>query len=1174
MTRCLRIALPFLFLLSSISILRAQNEANVWHFGTFAGIDFNSGSPVAIGGSAMDQDEGCASIADRTTGMLLFYTDGVTIWNQLHVPMANGTGLLGDTSSTQSAMIMPMPGDSTRYYVFTSDAGPYQPRRAGINYSIVDMTLAGGLGQVIVKNQRVFAPAVEKLVGVRHCNGIDYWVISHEWGSNRFRAYLVTAKGVSTTPVISAVGTAHTGSSSNSIGYLKASPNGRRLAASLLGDDVMDLFDFDNQTGVVSNHIPISPITGSYGLSFSPDNSKLYVVSGNFPLIPASDTLLQFDLSSGSPAAIRASRVPIHATTNGFLGSMQIGPDGKIYVARYGPEIGIINSPNVAGISCNYVHNGLDLSPGLCTDGLPNFIDGIFDESPPELPCEPPRAKFGPRDTVICVGTCLIFSDSSTGGATGWRWDFEGGTPGTSTDRNPVTICYETVGEFSVRQIVLRVFNTDTLRDTAYGRVTVVPPPDADAGRDTVICLGDSVQLHGSGGVEYAWSPQVGLSCSDCADPIASPTTTTTYHVWTANEHGCWAVDSVTVTVSRLSGVDAGESKTICPGDSVKLSATGGASYEWRPAEGLSCSDCADPVARPGVTTVYTVIVRNESGCSGGDSVTVTVAPRPIALVTRDTAVCLGDSVLLKAEGGVTYRWSPSVGLSCTDCAEPIARPTTTTLYRVIVANAEGCLDTGSVTVTVASLPVATIAPVGDLCLGDSVRLIAGGGGTYEWEPSEDLSCLDCFDPVATPTTTTTYRVKVSLGSGCWDTASVTVTVNPVPVAAVGADQEICAGDTVALEASGGDLYEWSPSAGLSCTDCPEPRAYPDATTRYRVVVSSLKGCSDTGWVTVVVHPTPVASAGDDVEICEGGSAGLSASGGVAYRWSPSAGLSCADCPDPIATPGSTTEYRVEVTSADGCVAEDRVTVNVRKPIPVQAHISRTLVSLIGALYRFPVVLDQPLDGEGVTEFSFLLNYDPTVMQLTADTPQRLASMVHGTILEGWTVSLEEFTPGTLRVRVAAPPGQTLLDTGALLNIECRMFVGEVPGTDLPFEISLANGPCAYVVTSPGYIRVDSVCGLNLRLIQLSDATYALEQNVPNPFNPTTEIRFSLGLDGPTRLVIHDALGRAVATLVDGYLQPGEYSVVWDASDQPSGLYYYRLVSGDWSATGRMMLVK
>jgi len=368
----------FFLLLFSLALF-AQKEANIWYFGSgpgalyCAGLDFNSGSPVALDTCAMlflGAQEGSAVISD-TSGQLLFYTNGSRIFNRNHAGMLNGSGLMGGCcTTTQPAVIVKQPGNDSLYYIFTADAFNDTD---GFRYSIVDMTLDGGLGAIVSgsKNILLHVPTTEKVTAVRHCNGKDIWAIGHEWDSDAFYAYLLTDAGIVNT-VVSNVGTVHTGDNDNKIGYLKGSPNGKRLALALNEDNIAELLDFDNSTGIISNPITMSQ-TGfwSYGISFSPDNSRLYVSVGL-------KSIYQYDLNAGSAAAIIASRTLIGSTASG-VGALQIAPDGKIYLARSGSDyLGVINNPNALGVASNYVDDGFYLG-GINKSwyGLPNFMETI-----------------------------------------------------------------------------------------------------------------------------------------------------------------------------------------------------------------------------------------------------------------------------------------------------------------------------------------------------------------------------------------------------------------------------------------------------------------------------------------------------------------------------------------------------------------------------------------------------------------------------------------------------------------------------------------------------------------------------------------------------------------------------------------------------------------------------
>src|SRR6218665_3411063 len=294
--------LLFLFLILLSLSFTAQNENSKWYFGGYLGLDFMTNPPTILNNGALTTMEGCSTISDGA-GNLLFYTNGIDVWNSQHAIMPNGSGLNGNTSTTQSALIVKKPGSSTLYYVFTMGTG-YPLYGGPLNYSIVDMTQTGGLGDVTTKNVYMDSVCTEKLAAARHCNGVDVWIIMHSNQSNAFKAFLLTSSGVNLNPVISQVGTVH---NSGAIGYLKVSPNGQKLglALNLSG---FELYDFDKATGVVSNPVLLGGYPQSpYGCEFSPDGSKFYGANG----LQQNNPIHQWDLCAGSAQAIIASHTVV-----------------------------------------------------------------------------------------------------------------------------------------------------------------------------------------------------------------------------------------------------------------------------------------------------------------------------------------------------------------------------------------------------------------------------------------------------------------------------------------------------------------------------------------------------------------------------------------------------------------------------------------------------------------------------------------------------------------------------------------------------------------------------------------------------------------------------------------------------------------------------------------------
>ncbi|MGV3630225.1 MAG: OmpA family protein [Bacteroidota bacterium] len=363
-----------ILLIFCASFTYAQKEANYWYFGNKAGVDFSSGKPVALTNGALSTDEGCAVISDKN-GKLLFYTDGISVWNADHMLMANGQGLKGNPSSTSSGVAIPKPNNAGMYYLFSVAAtGGVE----GLCYSVVDMKLNNGLGDIAdsAKNVALHTPVTEKLTAVTHRNGKDIWVIAHVWNSDEFLAYLVTDKGVTKTPVVSKTGLVHQGGTLNTQGYMKSNPDGSNIALALEESYQVELFDFDNASGKLSNPITVKFADGSYpyGIEFSADGSILYVSAAG------PGEIYQFNLQAGSNEAIQSSMLRIGNTPNKeWIGALQIANDGKIYFPIYNKEyLGVIHNPNTIGMGAGYENNYVQLSGRTATLGLPTFSQSFF----------------------------------------------------------------------------------------------------------------------------------------------------------------------------------------------------------------------------------------------------------------------------------------------------------------------------------------------------------------------------------------------------------------------------------------------------------------------------------------------------------------------------------------------------------------------------------------------------------------------------------------------------------------------------------------------------------------------------------------------------------------------------------------------------------------------------
>ncbi len=454
--------LVVILLLWNIHSVSAQKEANIWYFGSRAGLDFNSGVPVAITNGRMNTLEGCATISDAN-GDLLFYTDGSDIWNRNHEIMINGTGLNGDNSSTNSAIIIPKPNSSI-YYIFTVDSAGDSD---GLQYSEVDMDGDGGLGAVTsIKNILLYTPVTEKLTAVKGCNDDCIWVITHKFNSSEFLAYKITDAGINISPVISNTGT-FVDSGEMTIGAIKASPKGDKLAVARNSLNV-ELFDFDAETGNVSNPMILQNYGSNYGVEFSPNGDLLYTgfVFGK--------GLFQFNLNAGNEDDIMTSRVEI--SNEMHYGALQLAVDGKIYIAtRNSNYLSVINSPNNLGHSCNYQTNAVYLSGKRSMLGLPPFIQSYFNVG-----------VFDHDNT--CFGDTTTFKLDDTVDSISWDFgDPASGVNNTSTAFEPSHV-FTSPGTYTVSVTATSEGETDTNEQ----EITIYELPAATRPQDILVCDDDN----------------------------------------------------------------------------------------------------------------------------------------------------------------------------------------------------------------------------------------------------------------------------------------------------------------------------------------------------------------------------------------------------------------------------------------------------------------------------------------------------------------------------------------------------------------------------------------------------------------------------------------------------------------------------------------------------------
>lgn len=403
----------------------AQKETTNWFFGDKAGFRFDSNTPTPFVTPTWYTDNASAVQSDAVTGRLLFYTNSMLVWNSENTIMSNGADLAGNSSLSQACLIVPNPATNQQYYLFTlsdQDWPNQRERTVSLYSSLIDMRLNDGKGDVVVnrKNALLQQGISEKLIAIKHRNGRDYWIVTHSLTGNTFFIRLLNINGIADARQIS-IGSIY----ASNIGCMQASPDGSKIACAvwknnddMLNNQPFDLFDFDNQTGELSNYVNLGSFSRQYGVCFSPDNTKLYLTHQT----ASSDTLQidyirQYDLKAGNNTAIIQSGMSINVnnpTSNipaffvnsvnadkatFYAHAIQNALNGRIYGVTLGGfckfescgqdshphRFIVINKPNEKGFDCDVQLQDFPLGLGKIdnTQGLPNFIQSSFNNLAP-----------------------------------------------------------------------------------------------------------------------------------------------------------------------------------------------------------------------------------------------------------------------------------------------------------------------------------------------------------------------------------------------------------------------------------------------------------------------------------------------------------------------------------------------------------------------------------------------------------------------------------------------------------------------------------------------------------------------------------------------------------------------------------------------------------------------
>ena len=639
-------------------------------------MDFNGGPPAFFSNN-INTLEGCASVCDAN-GNLLFYAAPNKVWARNDVVMPNGSGLSGSTSNTQGALIVQSYNNPNQYYLFTVNSDVF--------YSVIDMTLNGGYGDVIVgqKNILLDSNMYEKMIAIRG-NGCYQWLVVHSKSDPVFHAFKIDATGISTTPVISNSGFV-TGTDPYHFGEMKVSPDDSTIAlvnGSLVNTTDVELHSFNNTTGQVFNGIDLDTMY-AYGVSFSPDGTKLYT-SQNI-----SNHIYQYDLSLlPDVLAVKNSRTSI---ANVYCHGMRIGPDGKLYLIQ-GVSVYVINDPNAAGLACNYnatpvfaINNGMTLGN--------DFVPNVFNRTVV-------------HDTTVCLVDSFfvlaptgydsyLWSDGSTMNsdtfsAAGTKWVISTVSCGIAVDTFHIS-ADTVVNTTNVVDTTMCLVN-DTVIFSATAGYTSYAWSDGNVtqtdtitvpGTKWVVCKTDGCNKNTDTFHVHDWrdTTKLAMDTSHCIAyspiPVTAPGGYTSYtwsdgHIgqtdtffssitkWVTAINGCnMLIDTVHFTATTIPQDSVsmyGGDTTLCFDNIASVNVDGPPGYTfylWN--DGITAQ--TNSFSGPGIKWVYAqklcyLLI---------DTFSVSALPTDTTTSVTDTMICFSNAISLDATAGYdTYLWSDGI---------------------------------------------------------------------------------------------------------------------------------------------------------------------------------------------------------------------------------------------------------------------------------------------------------------------------------------------------------------------------------------------------------------------------------------------------------------------------------------------------------------------------------
>ena len=720
---------------------------NYWYFGNNAGIKFSSGSPTADDKGKINTTEGVSSITDPN-GNLLFYTDGLKVYDKNGTEMASlkPSVLAGSAVSTQSAVIVPQPscqGCQSIYYIFTTTDinGTKQ-----LSYSVVDIRQNKGKGKVIEKNVVLDdVPSTEQLISHFVKKDSTYWVISHDYGTDTIRLRRVTKNGVSISKIVQ-IGS-RIDSTAKGEGYIKVSQDGTKFAIAIPGGarNLIEVYDFVDSTGELKNKkvIDLGPAPPTvYGVEFSPDSKTLFATMKADTLKDKASfsSLLRYDLTSGDSLTIAKSKMLIDSSKKEYYGSVQLGPDGKIYLAIQGSTtLGVIKLPNdtisTKSLSKDYYdRKGLNLNGKKSQLGLPTTYNIISDK----------QEGIGISASDTCFGSPTNFQTNHLCGdklkntKTDWRF-YKGEVPangkpvgspiaqiegGEGDNGLKTTYTFDAPGKYYVVVNMGNRCKSDTmLPPQAF---EVLPQPKPGLGPDLMLCAGSTtldskVTLDSS---HYFWFQNRKFLPKDSLRTLTVKQSGN--YAVLVESRGCIGIDSVKVTLAQAKALDLGADTLICVGSPIILDASNaagtGSTFLW--STGATTAKITVATAGSYCVTVTTPI--GTTSCKITDNVTVRIRPKMSFTINKTAPTgCTANAGAIKIvgltpTGTYSFVWYKDGSLIANSILDGITALRTGS-YKVTIRSNVTCDTTVSIILNATGTPNAliTLTPTPVTCISD-----------------------------------------------------------------------------------------------------------------------------------------------------------------------------------------------------------------------------------------------------------------------------------------------------------------------------------------------------------------------------------------------------------------------------------------------------------------------